>query len=323
MLTWYSILRWGKILDGKACKTIDKSKFLNNSMTKFINCTLLFTALILMSCNKGGHLAKTKKSVDVRVSTYNIRYESKADDLAGNGWEVRKKPVAELILKHGFDIVGTQEGNAKQLEELKGLLDGFDFIGYPYGGPDGKLHNCATYFKKSLFKVLDKGMFWLSETPGVPSKGWDATDTRICQWIKFKEVKSGKEFYFFNAHFYFRAVEARKNSGALMVSKIREIAKDAPVVFVGDLNSTPEMTQIGTIKSLLNDCAAVSKTPREGFEKTFPGGRFSGNPEMLLDYMFVSDHFNVLDYKVLADTYNDNRYPSDHLPITSKLELIR
>jgi endonuclease/exonuclease/phosphatase family metal-dependent hydrolase len=290
-------------------------------MIKFINCTVLLAALMMMGCNKGSKISKGKKSADMRVSSYNIRYESKADDLAGNGWDVRKKPVADLILKYGFDIVGTQEGNDRQLDELKGLLNGFDFVGYPYGGPDGKLHNCATYFKKDLFEVLDKGMFWLSETPDVLSKGWDATDTRICQWIKFRALKGGKEFYFFNAHFYFRGTGARKNSGALMVAKIKEIAKDAPVVFVGDLNSTPEMAQIGTIKSLLKDCQDVSKSGREGFEKTFPGGRFTGEPEMRLDYIFVSDHFNVIDYKVLADTYNDNRYPSDHFPVTSKLEL--
>jgi endonuclease/exonuclease/phosphatase family metal-dependent hydrolase len=289
-------------------------------MRKLINCTVLFTALALMSCNKGSNLTKASKSAAMRVATYNIRYESKADDLAGNGWDVRKKPVADLVLKHGFDIVGTQEGNSRQLDELKSLLEGFDFVGYPYGGPDGKLHNCATYFKKSMFKVLDEGVFWLSQTPDVPSLGWDATDRRICQWIKFKEIGSGKEFYFFNAHFYFRYEEARKNSGALMVSKIREIAKDSPVVFVGDLNSTPEMEQIGTIKSLLKDCAEISKTGREGHEKTFPGGRFFGEPELRLDYMFVSSHFNVLDYKVLGDTYIENRYPSDHLAVTSKIE---
>jgi endonuclease/exonuclease/phosphatase family metal-dependent hydrolase len=290
-------------------------------MTKWIHCIALFAVLFLTSCSKGTHSTKAKKAVSMRVATYNIRYESKTDDQQGNGWEKRKKPVADLIKRHGFDIVGTQEGNAKQLDELKALLDGYEFVGYPYGGPDGTLHNCATYFRKDMFKVLDEGVFWLSQTPDVPSLGWDATDRRICQRIKFREIRSGKEFYFFNAHFYFRYEQARRNSGELMVTKIKEIAKGNPVVFVGDLNSTPEMVQIGVIKGLLNDCAEVSKTPREGFENTFPGGRFFGEPDMRLDYVFVSSHFGVLDYKVLGDTYVENRYPSDHLPVTSLIEL--
>jgi endonuclease/exonuclease/phosphatase family metal-dependent hydrolase len=288
-------------------------------MKKLFCMALLPFLWLLMGCNKGVQPTKLKNPVGMRISTYNIRYESKADDLEGNGWEMRKKPLADVILKHNFDIVGTQEGNNKQLAALKLLLEDFEFIGYPYGGPQGNLHNCATYYKKGLFEVLDQGVFWLSETPQMASVGWDATDTRLCQWIKFKEKNAGKEFYFFNAHFYYRNETARKNSGSLMVAKIKEIAQGSPVIFVGDLNSTPDMEQIATIKNNLKDCMEVSQSGREGFEKTFPGGKFFGEPTLRLDYMFVSDHFKVLDYKSLSDTYGEGRYPSDHFPITSKI----
>jgi endonuclease/exonuclease/phosphatase family metal-dependent hydrolase len=78
---------------------------------------------------------------------------------------------------------------------------------------------------------LEHGDFWLSQTPDKPSKGWDATCcNRICSWGKFKEVKSGKTFYFFSVHFDHQGVEARRQSGFLMVQKIKEIAKNTPAI---------------------------------------------------------------------------------------------
>src|SRR5690606_24471365 len=114
----------------------------------------------------------------------------------------------------------------KQLEELKELLPGYEYLGKPYGGSDGLLHNCATYYKPDLFRAIDSGVFWFSETPDVPSTGWDAHDRRICHWVKFEEKATSKQFFFFNVHFYFRYQLARQNSGPLLVQKIKEIAGD-------------------------------------------------------------------------------------------------
>src|SRR5690606_18946567 len=109
-----------------------------------------------------------------RAATYNIRYDADADEQSGNGWNLRKGAVSDVIRNHRFDVVGTQEGDANQLAELKALLSGFDYIGHPYGG-NGDLHNCATFYRTALFEVLDSGVFWFSETPDEPSIGWDAT----------------------------------------------------------------------------------------------------------------------------------------------------
>ena len=43
-----------------------------------------------------------------------------------------------------------------------------------------------------------------------------------------------------------------------MVEKIREIAKNTPVILVGDFNSTPETEQIKTIQTLLSDSRSPS-----------------------------------------------------------------
>lgn len=121
---------------------------------------LLFI-LLLSSCSSSRTISKTDQTVSsqFRVASYNIRYEAEADEKSGNGWNVRKGPLAELILKYGFELIGTQEGNDKQLVELKELIPDFDFIGHAYGGKTGTLHNCATFYNKRRFDVLDSGVF--------------------------------------------------------------------------------------------------------------------------------------------------------------------
>ncbi|MDR1335888.1 MAG: endonuclease/exonuclease/phosphatase family protein [Tannerella sp.] len=259
-----------------------------------------------------------------RIAQYNIRYAAKADETTGNGWDIRKIPLAQLITGHDFDIAGTQEGNARQLADLETLLPEYAFTAAPYGGDSGTTHNCATFYRKDRFDVLASGTFWFSETPDVPSIGWDATDRRICHWTKFREKTFGTEFYFFNAHFYWRDTTARQNSGPLMVQKVREIAGDAPAISMGDFNSLPSASQILAIRTLMSDAYDITQTPRTGPEGTgFPGGVFQGTPGGRIDYIFVSRHFSVSDYAVLTDTYADGRYPSDHLPVACTVSVKR
>lgn len=289
-------------------------------MNKLYIPVFLFFILSFLGCASKYKTNKVKNQF--RVASYNIRYDAEADVKSGNGWELRKEPLAKLIQTYKFDIVGTQEGDAKQLAALGKLLPEFEYIGYPYGGKSGEIHNCATYYKKDLFVVLDSGVFWLSETPDEPSIGWDATDRRICHWTKFKERKSGKEFYFFNAHFYWQFKIAKEKSGPLMVQMIQKIAGDSPVICVGDFNSRAETPQLQSMKKVFSDAYEVTQTPVEGPEGTaFPGGVFEGKPGARIDYILVSNHFTVSDYMTLDDTYNNGHYPSDHLPITSLITL--
>ncbi len=261
--------------------------------------------------------------VQVKVASYNIRYAAAADETTGNGWDIRKAPLAELIQNHSFDIVGTQEGNFNQMADLMTLLPEYDYVGYPYAGKTSKNHTASIVYKKADFEVLDHGVFWYSETPDVESIGWDATDTRICTWAKMKHKSSGQQFYFFTSHFYWRYATAKRNSGALMVRKIREIAKDnLPIISTGDLNSNPKTPQIADVLTFLGDAYKLTENPRSGPDATgFPGGVFEGTPGSRIDYVLVNDRVHVQSYAVLTDSYNNGRYPSDHLPVVCDLLL--
>lgn len=256
-------------------------------------------------------------SIGMKVASFNIRLDT---DTGINAWANRKKPVTDLILRHDFDIVGIQEPRNTQIPDFDNMLNGYTGVTAPYAIRSF----IAIYYKKELYEMLESGHFWLSETPDIPSIGWDADELRVCQWAKFRDKETNREFYVFNSHFYWRLKIARENSGPLVARKIEEITGDLPVVFVGDLNSRPTESQSEKLRALLNDAFFVTEAPRKGPENTnLGGGNFQGEPVNRIDYIYVSKDIKVLDYTCHDDMYidknGDYRYPSDHLPISSNI----
>ena len=278
-------------------------------MKRLIFC--LMALLALGSCNHPAEL---------NVATYNIRYDAAADATNGDSWAERKTSVAELILTHDFDIVGTQEGNAKQIAELKALLEGYDCTGHPYGGATGDGHTATIFYKSAKLELMSYGTFWYSPTPEVKSIGWDATDLRLCHWGKFREKGSGKEFFFFDSHLYWRLQEARANSGKVHIDMVHKIAGDKPVISVGDFNSTEDTKQVKDILTLLEDSYRKTRSAPTGSVGTdLGGGNFVGPAKARIDFIFTSPDVEVASYAVPEDKRENGHYPSDHLPILCRV----
>ncbi|WP_221390931.1 endonuclease/exonuclease/phosphatase family protein [Dyadobacter sp. NIV53] len=273
---------------------------------------LLFVFLLSSLINQ---LSFAQKNEPINIASYNLRYDNKGDGI--NAWPNRKENVKGLIKFHDFEIFGVQEALIGQLKDVAELSE------YAYTGKgrdDGKEagEHSAIFYKKDRFKLIKSGDFWLSETPDKPGKGWDAVCcNRISSWGKFQDLVTKKEFFFFCVHFDHQGVEARRQSGFLMVKKIREIAGNATVILTGDFNSTPETEQIKTIQTILNDTHEVTKQPPYGPEGTFNSFKFDAPMDMRIDYIFVSKNVDVLKYGVLTDA-KEQRYPSDHQPVLIK-----
>lgn len=273
-------------------------------------CTLLIILLMVA----GSTYAKPNQPLV--VATYNLRQNNPHDGV--NAWPNRKEAVKGLVRFHDFDIYGTQEGFVDQLKDLC-EVEGYAYTGH--GREDGiqQGEHSAIVYKKDRFKLLNSGDFWLRENPEQPGLGWDATCcNRICSWGKFKEVESGKVFFFFCVHFDHQGVIARVESGKLMVRKMKEIAGNDPVICVGDFNSTPETEQIKTMQTFLKDAREMTKEAPYGPVGTFNGFKLDAPLAQRIDFIFVSPQIEVLKYGVLTDNV-DRRYPSDHLPVVTRV----
>lgn len=194
---------------------------------------LLFALLLPVMCFP----AAKEKTARLRCGTFNIRLKTPVDDEKGWGWDVRRDRVANYVKKKHLDIVGMQEVLHAQLEDLLERLPEYDYVGV--GRTDGKTTGeySPIFFLKEKFEVLEKGNFWLSETPDVPgSVGWDAALERIASYAKLKDKRTGKVFMAVNTHFDHVGVKARRESARLIMRKIDEIVGERPAIVTGDFN---------------------------------------------------------------------------------------
>ncbi len=256
----------------------------------------------------------------LRVATFNIRYETDRD--TGNLWVQRAPQVIALIRFHQFDLFGTQEGFRSQLNDIRRGLPEFDFYGA--GRDDGKDQgeHSAIFFRKERFILLRNGDFWLSQTPDQPSKGWDATCcNRICSWIYVTDKVTGRNLYFFNAHFDHQGKTARIESSKLILQRITSIAGNEPVIFAGDLNGDHSSEWYKHIDS----SGIVRDTYRQVNFPYNAHGTFNGFGKTVLspgiiDHLFISPHFLVDRWGVLTDSFQ-GRFPSDHFPVLAELKM--
>lgn len=252
------------------------------------------------------------------VATYNIRYDAKHD--TANAWENRKIVISNLLLFNQVDILGIQEGLHHQVEELDSLLQDHSYVGV--GRDDGVEAGefSAIFYNHHKFSVLESGTFWLSETPSVPSKSWDAALPRICTWAVLKDSQSNALSFIFNTHFDHVGEVARLESAKLIHSKIEGIAKGNPAILMGDFNVEPgtEVYQM-LDSSSFRDAMTISKTPHFGPNASFNNFDFSKTPERRIDFIFVNDYFSVLRHAILNNHYNQ-KYPSDHFPVIAEIK---
>jgi len=286
-----------------------------NTRFSFLARLLACAALTLMACAPA---ASAAGPLPFNVATYNLRYNNPGD--GPNAWPARKDAVTALIRYHEFDVFGTQEGLAGQIADLAQMTE-FDHVGV--GRDDGKQagEHSAIFFRKSRFALLDKGDFWLSETPGRPSFGWDATCChRLASWARLRDRTSGRALFVFSVHFDHEGEQARRASADLVLRKIAEITKGEPAICVGDFNSTPETVQMQAMATAMRDAFRVTRTPPYGPVGTFNAFRLDAPMQDRIDYIFVDRHAEVLKYAVLSDSV-DRRYPSDHHPVVARVVL--
>jgi endonuclease/exonuclease/phosphatase family metal-dependent hydrolase len=260
--------------------------------------------------------------MELKVMTFNIRFDTPKD--GPNQWLYRRDAAAQIIKNEAPDIVGTQEVVFNQLKDLQSRLNDYDVIGV--GRTDGKEKGefSAVFYRKEKFKAIDSGTFWLSETPDIPSKGWDAQLERIATWAILEDKKSGKQIFAINTHLDHKGKTAQLEGSKLILEKIQSLRRGLPVVLTGDFNITPADE---VYKFLVNPSnpyplvhtrdAAETKSGPEGTYHNFGALRLQ---RALIDYIMTDPSVQVLEYRVLPDKLNDI-YLSDHAPVIARIRL--
>ncbi len=257
-------------------------------------------------------MPEKKITQDITVMSYNIY-------MGGTGEhspESRAPAILENVKKYSPDSFGMQEVTVDWYKTLKEMFPDYGYVGV---GRDlgGGGEASPVFYKKDKYELVDGGTFWLSKTPDVPSKGWDAMFNRVCTYAVLKDKETGFTYAHFNAHFDHLGVIARQEAVAVVAEKISEIAGNIPVVFTGDLNdnsSSPMYSRV--LESGMRDSKTLTENTDLG--ATFHG--YSGREEML-DYIFVNDFASSVEFFTVDREKINDIYPSDHHPVISKIEM--
>ena len=258
----------------------------------------------------------TTESIEAKVVSLNVRYPADSDT-GEQAWDFRFPGICAMIEEVAPDIIGTQECYPSQREEILAAFPKYKAYGVRRSdGIDaiGKSETTSIIYDEERLEIVDKGTFWLSETPDVPSTGWDATIKRTTTWILFKEKESGKCFYHYNTHLDHAGVEAQKQGAKLIRMKMTAQNTDKlPVILSGDMNVSQgsEACKNFEMNSVRADAPKTDKYPTcHGY----------GSKTQQIDHIFY-ENCTAVEFKTLRGPWAGLTYISDHHPVMAVVKM--
>jgi len=261
----------------------------------------------------------------IQYGSFNIRYAD-GDRGTKNDWDLRRDSLASFVRQSDMSICGMQEVLYGQLQDLEKRLPEYSYVGI--GRNDGKRDGeyVPIFYRTAEWEAIDDGSFWLSETPDVVgSKGWDAALPRIATWALLRHRGSNARIMCVNTHFDHIGVQARIQSGYLILQKVREIAGRLPMILTGDFNVGMQSDVYSTIthdpQYPLLDSYLVG-APHEGAYYTFQKfGRLPIEKCEKIDFIFISPNIKVLRTCIPREDRSPEGFVmSDHNPVIATLQ---
>lgn len=268
------------------------------------------------------HYKKMKKEIEIqdiyyenqlKVMSYNVRCISPTD-LGKKSWFYRADLIMKNIQKEQPGVIGFQEVTKWHYSYLCDTLGIYDSV-ITYRDDSFNSEGCPIFYRSDIYTLIDKGSFWLSETPDVMSKSWGAQYNRVCSYVILKDNATETEFVVFNTHLSHVSDEARINGIGVVLDKIQEFGS-LPTVLMGDLNAEESSETYRSATANFLDTKYQTENTMTSCTYQAWGKQLDRN---CIDYILISKTgFKTNSYRVVTDIY-DGVYPSDHFPVSVSL----
>lgn len=255
-------------------------------------------------------------SVALSVMTYNIHVGIGTDGVLNLG------RIAAIISESKAVIVGLQEvdqntarsGGVDQAREL-GKLTGMQAVFGPAYAYRGGFFGPAVL---TSLPIVDR------EVIPLPHKA--ENEPRVVVMVRV--LWQGREITIFNTHLEHQDAADRAAQGAALSRIVGEYAAQGPTILMGDLNAQPmELSVLGGLHAHMRDAygLALARAMQQGEDavrRLGDGNTFdSSNPRRRIDYVWVSEHFELADVPEPLQVIQSNA--SDHLPMVVHLKLVK
>ncbi len=277
--------------------------------------SILLAALLAMP-------AAAKERADrYSAMTYNIRLDIASD--GDNAWPHRRSALTSLIGYYAPDLLGMQEVLLHQKQAIEADLPGYVLVGVARDDGKDKGEFSPLGFRSDRFALVASGTFWLSPTPAVPGKGWDAAYPRVASWARLRDKTAKRNLLVVNTHMDHIGEIARLESARQIRGWIASHRQaNETVVLLGDFNSAADSPAYTAIveagPGALRDTLTISRTPHFGPLGTFTGFKIDQVAPSPIDHIFVSDDAQVLRHATLTQQVG-GKLPSDHYPVLADL----
>lgn len=267
-------------------------------------------------------LPASARSERLSVMTFNVSGQA-VDEGGDHSWEARKKACMKAIKKYDPDVIFLQDAYSYHKAYLMKEFPKHTLVDRSAkpGQVDQEIKNNENpvMFRADRFELLDYGSFWLNEDQEEDAPGWDASSARNVTWMKLRYKKSGLMFFCFNTRFDEGGEASFRRGGELIVDKVKEIAGDDAVVFLGGdfcLSSSDRL--LSTMTAYLKDANHLMKSPDT--RASFNGYGKPGDKMPWPDHIFCRKAKPVT-YEVVDSRKFGTRYISLHYPIYAEFDI--
>ncbi|KAK3325384.1 Endonuclease/exonuclease/phosphatase [Apodospora peruviana] len=275
--------------------------------------------------------------IPARVVTLNVRYATKNPVPGEEPWSVRcPKVCAQLrFIAAGQSSVFfcLQEALYSQVSDIQAGLarlgSSWGYIGH--GRDDGKKAGefSPIFYRTDNWTCERNETRWLSTTPKVPSKSWDATLNRIVTLGFFRHKETGAPVAVMSTHLDHAGSDARHQSACSLRNLAQQWgAAQVPLFLGGDFNSTPDEAPYKTLTAPNLGMKDVSGLVKENLkygnqEITYTTFGEPGERPKRIDYLFAHESCGVkyLGFAILPNRFDDNVYLTDHRPVIVDVEI--
>lgn len=170
--------------------------------------------------------------------TFNIRGDYGDGE---NAWANRSGLNVDVIKKYSPDIIGFQELHSIHWETYETDLSEYEReLGPKYDNEEPHGY-CSIFWNPARFKAIDRGGFWLSETPEEFSASWNTACIRCANWVKLRAMDDDQvTILMLNTHLDHVSEQARIEGAKVITRRIDSIRDEGEgVVITGDFNTHP------------------------------------------------------------------------------------
>lgn len=258
-------------------------------------------------------------TTSLSVLTLNIRNGRALD--GANSWPFRRRWVPEYVKSLDADVISLQEAYHSQVLAFEKVLTGYVRVGV--GRDNGRTRGefCPIFVRSSRLRIVDLGTFWFSDTPDVPgSCTWGNTLPRICTWALLAGP-DGILLRACNLHLDHASAHARLRSAHLLRERIHGWREASPVVVMGDFNADEGDPVLATLTEGPDGLRDTFRMVHPDAEAAGTFHAWTGATDgARIDFILATPDVVTLDAAIRHDRV-DGRLPSDHWPVTARLEL--